>query len=311
VALKRSWPDAKRRGALWLKARLIRLRALWVRAFLSYGDRELRAALAAVGVVAGDAMMLHSAFNDTHGFRGSIEQLTEVFIDAVGPDGHLLMVSLPYRSSSFDYLSKLRVFDVRKTPSMMGMVSEIFRRRPDVLRSLHPTHPVLVRGERAQEFIEAHPSCRYPCGPGSPFDRLAAENGIVIFFNVAFDTYTFFHYLEHMVSPQLPFALYTEQAFSVPVVDREGQPGTVTTHVFSPAAIDRRRFDRFEAWLRQRGLIQEKRLGASRIQAVRVRDTIACVSERASRGEFFYDMADLVAPAPAAAAEAAEAPRDS
>ena len=290
---------------LWLKSRLLRVQELWVQAFRSYGERELLAALRTLGVASGDALMLHSAFRKSHGFRGSIEQLTDVFIDAVGPDGHLLMVSLPYRSSSFDYLSKLRVFDVRKTPSMMGMVSEMFRRRPDVLRSLHPTHPVLVRGPMAEAFIEGHPDCAYPCGPGSPFDKLAAANGLAVFFNVPFDTYTFFHYLEHMVSPHLPFSLYTEQTFDAPVVDRAGQRLTVKTHVFAPAAIRRRRFDVFEAALRRRGLIRETRLGASRIQAVRVQDTMACVSEMASRGEFFYDFEDLAPPRRDVAGESA------
>jgi aminoglycoside 3-N-acetyltransferase len=215
------------------------------------------------------------------------------------------MVSPPFRSSSFDYPSKLKVFDVRKTPSMMGLVSEMFRLRPDVLRSLHPTHPVLVRGRRAEAFIEGHADCAYPCGPGSPFDKLAAANGLVVFFNVSFDTYTFFHYLEHMVSPKLPFSLYTEQIFDAPVTDRAGQRRTVKTYVFAPAAIRRRRFDVFEAALRRRGLILETRLGASRIQAVRVQDTIACVSEMASRGEFFYDTEDLAPPTGHAAGEAA------
>ena len=174
-------PSLLRGHKLWLKARLLRVRDLWVRVFRSYGEKELLAALRAIGVVRGDALMLHSAFGRSHGFRGSIEQLTDVFIDAVGPDGHLLMVSLPYRTSSFAYLNKLKVFDVRKTPSMMGLVSEMFRLRPDVLRSLHPTHPVLVWGSRAEAFIEGHPVCRYPAGPGSPFDRLAGANGLVVF----------------------------------------------------------------------------------------------------------------------------------
>lgn len=280
-----------------LKARVQRIRALLVRVFLSYGETELLATLRKVGVKPCDALMLHSAFNSSHGFRGSIEQLTNVFIDAVGPEGHLLMVSLPYRTSSHAYVSKAKVFDVRKTPSMMGMVSEMFRRRPDVVRSLHPTHPVLVRGNKAEWFVDAHPDCRYPCGPDSPFDRLASVDGVVVFFNVPFAMYTFFHYLEHLVSPQLPFHLYTQEAFEVPVVDRTGQHRIVTTHVFSPDAIRRRRFDVFEAALRKRGLIRTARLGDSRIESVRVRDTIACVTDMASRGEFFYVAGE---PAPSA-----------
>ena len=276
---------------LWLQARFMGARARLVSA-LAYDENRLLTALRSVGVNPGDSVMLHSAFGPQDGFRGSIAQLTKVFVDAVGPDGHLLMVSLPYRSSSIEYLGKLKQFDVRKSPSMMGLVSEFFRRRPDVTRSLHPTHPVLVHGPRAAWFADEHPNCQYPCGPGSPFDRLAEADGKVVFYNVPFATYTFFHYLEHLVSPLLPFALYTDEPFHVPVVDRDGQARTVTTYVYSRETLRRRRFDVFEAALRRRGLIRQRRLGIGRIQAVRVRDTIECVMEMSRNGKFFYDLGD-------------------
>ena len=123
-----------RRYKLWLKGKLLQAQHRFVRTFRSYDERQLRAALHAVGVAEGDSVMLHSAFG-ANGFLGTIEQLTDSFIEAIGPQGHLLMVSLPYRTASLDYLKTYRTFDVRKTPSMMGMVSELFRRRPDVVRS--------------------------------------------------------------------------------------------------------------------------------------------------------------------------------
>ncbi len=275
---------------LRLKALLLNARARLVAAFLSYGEKRLRAALHAVGVQGGDSVMLHSAFSNDHGFRGSIDTLTSVFLDAVRPEGHLLMVSLPYRSSSLDYLHKLKRFDVRRTPSMMGMVSELFRRRPGVLRSAHPTHPVLVHGPRAQWFVVDHPVSVYPCGPGSPFEKLVEADGKVVFFNVPFDTFTFFHHLEHLVSPQLPFRLYTDAPFEVPVIDADGTQRTVTTYVFSPEAISRRRFPLLEAALRRRGAIQRRRVGNTVIQSIRVRDAIECVMEMSRHGEYFYDM---------------------
>ncbi len=38
-----------------------------------------------LGVREGDALMLHSAFARHHGFNGNIEQLTDAFIEALGP----------------------------------------------------------------------------------------------------------------------------------------------------------------------------------------------------------------------------------
>lgn len=264
-----------------------------VRAFRSYGPGELATCLRELGLQPGDSVMLHSAFSAHFGFAGSIEELTNAFLDAVNPSGNLLMVSLAYRTSSLEYLSKLKQFDVRKTPSMMGLVSEYFRRRPGVVRSLHPTHPILVHGPDAESIVAAHSNCLYPCGPGTPFDRLLELDGKVVFFNVEFAVFTFFHYLEHMVSTDLPFPLYTDRPMVVPVVDRDGGHTTVTTYVYSREAIQRRRFPVLEAELRRRGLIKSRRIGNGEVLAIRVRDAVECVEDMRRHGRYFYDFSGL------------------
>jgi aminoglycoside 3-N-acetyltransferase len=273
-----------------IKARLARLRVWHAQRFRAYGRPELLSALRELGVHPGDAVMLHSAFSAQHGFRGSVDDLIDTLVEAVGPEGHLLMVSLPYRNAALDWLESGRRFDVRKTPSMMGLVSEMFRRRPDVRRSLHPTHPILVRGPRAAEFIAEHPRCVHPCGPGTPFDQLARADGLAVFLNVPIDMFTFFHYLEHLVSPGLPFALYTERVFDAPVIDAEGQPGIVRTHAFAREAIRRRRPERLYDALREGGFVASRRVGATQLLAVRVRDAIDCTHALQAQGRLFYDM---------------------
>lgn len=290
--------SALRNVKLALKAKLLDARRVFVKAFMSYSPDQLLHALRSMGVQSGDTLMLHSAFGAHHGFRGSVEELTDVFLEAVGPDGNLLMVSLPYRSSTLEYLSDSKRFDVRRTPSMMGLVSEYFRRRSGVRRSLHPTHPVLAFGARADWLVAGHENCLFPCGPDSPFDRLVALDGKVFFFNVPIATLTFFHYLEHHVRADLPMPVYTEAPIAIPVIDQMGEARTVTTFVFSPEAIRRRRFEILEKELRQRELIQERRIGNTRLAVVRVRDTLDCVEAMRKRGRYFYDLAGLTEHAP-------------
>jgi len=283
-------PRIPRPIKLAIKARWIATRNRFIQTFLSYDAARLLTALRELGVRQGDSVMLHSASGAQYGFRGSISELTQVFIDAVGPQGHLLMVSLAYRSSSIQYLEQLKQFDVRNTPSLMGLVSEYFRRRPDVLRSLHPTHPVLVRGPQADWYVAGHEDCLWPCGPGTPFEKFAQRNGIVVFFNVPFATFTFFHHLEHVVSRQLPFALYSDTPMEVPVVDRNGHPRVVRTYVFTRDAIQRRRFPVLEENLRRKGLIARCRIGNSVMEAARVREVMECVEEMSRKGDYFYDL---------------------
>jgi aminoglycoside 3-N-acetyltransferase len=199
------------------------------------------------------------------------------------------MVSLPYHSSSLEYLKNLKHFDVRRTPSMMGLVSEFFRRRPNVVRSLHPTHPMLACGPKAEWICADHELSLYPCGPGTPFEKLVTLDAKTVFFNVPFVYFTFFHNLEHLVRSELPFALYTDKPFEVPVIDKSGDHRVVTTYVFTQDAIDRRRFPILEHEMRQRGMIRKSRVGNSYILSARVRDAIECVRAMSRAGRYFYE----------------------
>lgn len=288
-----SQPKAKLR-ALYRQAR-----RTFVRWFLSYDADALERALRRVGVRPGDSVMLHSAFEDHHGFRGTSEDAIDAFLRALGPDGNLLMVSMPYRSSSIEYLEKGRTFDVRRTPSAMGLVSEMFRRRPGVLRSLHPTHPVLACGPRAREFVEGHEDCLYPCGPGTPFDRLLQAGGKVVFFNVGVWNFTFFHWLEHRVATELGLPLYAVPPFEVPVVAADGSRRVVRTHVFSRPAIRRRRYQVLVDRLHADRVVRRTRVGATRVLAVDLRDVTECVDRMLRDGVTFYEMDGFASEDPA------------
>jgi len=274
-----------------LKAAHRKLRMAVVRRFFSYGPVDLVRALRAVGIRSGDTVMVHAGFESHHGFRGSIESANNAFLDAVGPRGNLLMISMPYRSSSVEYLRKLKCFDVRRTPSAMGLMSEFFRRRDDVLRSAHPTHPILACGPQAEWLLEGHEQCIYPCGPGTPFDKLVQIGGKVAFFNVPFTVFTFFHFLEDRVSANLDFPIYMDTRFEAQVIDRTGQPLTVRTFAFRREAIERRRPQMLEKWLRDRGLIRRVRVGASVLMLVDLREVVSVVDEMAQRGMYFYERA--------------------
>lgn len=278
VAIKSTWQQARLR---------------FVRAFLSYDGSDLRQALRALGIRDGDSVMLHSGYAPHHGFTGSIGQLIDAFVDAVGPEGDLLMVSMAYRSSALEYAQQSKCFDVRRTPSLMGLVSEMFRRRPDVLRSLNPLHPVLALGPRAAWFVDGHEHCLYSCGPGSPFERLAQVDGKVAFLDVPFAVYTMFHHLEHLMRERLPFALYTEQPLQMTLVDRDGRKQSVRSHAYPLDVIRRRRFEVLERAMTERGLLHRRSVGNSRLLLVRVRDSIDCVHELAERGEYFYELSDI------------------
>lgn len=258
--------------------------------FLSYSPEDLQKKLAVLGIEQGDTVIVHSGWSPFNGFQGTVQDAIRVFKEAVGPDGNLLMVSMPYRNAAYEYFEKLKCFNVNRTTSRMGMMSEVFRRQKDVLRSLHPAHPVLAWGKDAEWFIREHENCIFSCGEGSPFEKLALKNGKVVFFDVEFNNMTFIHYIEHVIREELPFPLYGEKEYDLKVLDYEGRDICVKTHVFSKEAVDRRRpFLLEEAVLRANYFFWDK-IGNTTIGVINITDALTCGKSMISEGRFFHEV---------------------
>lgn len=58
-----------------------------------------------------------------------------------------MAMSIPFRGSAYDYLSKGKPFYKDKTISMMGLITEIFRRRAGDEKEYQPHPPGARRGQ--------------------------------------------------------------------------------------------------------------------------------------------------------------------
>ena len=258
------------------------------RAVYSYTSDDLGEALAQLGVRAGDALIVHSGFRRTSGFRDDVGAVIDTLRDTVGPDGHLVMMSMAYRGSTERYTKAGHVFDVVRTPSAMGIISEKFRRMPDVRRSLNPFHPVLVCGPKAAWLVTDHDKGAYSCGKGSPFERLLKMDAAVLFLDAPFRSLTFMHYVEHMFKDRLPVPLYTDAPGRMAVRDLAGREREVAQYYFHPAARARRRFEDLETELTRRGSLKRRRIGNTELRLVTLRDVVEGATHLMNEGGGLY-----------------------
>ena len=143
----------------------------------------------------------------------------------------------------------------------------------------------------ADWIVSGHENCLYPCGQGSPYEKLFELNGKVLFHGVTEFHFTFHHYLEDMVKDELPFALYEEQPHVVKVIDGRGEVRWVKTYAFTREAISRRRVHILFDELARRGQMTKTRIGNTRMVLMATADTVACTKELALKGVYFYEMA--------------------
>lgn len=270
------------------KSQLAEIRTWLIRSLRGYDGAALTARLRRAGIGEADTLLVHANFKPDSGFRGAPLDLVNALVELVGARGNLLMVSIPFRGTAYDYLMQNKPFNVQKTISMMGLATEMFRRRDGTLRSLHPTHPVLAFGKDAPWLVADHERCQFPCGPGSPFEKFRRLNGKILFFDVSFGAITFFHHVEHLVRDRLPFPVYDERLFAVTAVDGRGERHTVQTYTFSRNIA--RDAAALEAGMRRRAMTHRGRIGNSRFLWVTAEDVVTCFTEMVAAGTYPYDV---------------------
>jgi len=168
----------------------------------------IKGGLADLGVGAGDVLMVHSDLRRLGPARDLVklphcgaDMVIDALIETVGPEGTLLMPALSYR-----YVNEAHpVFDARETPSCVGSIPEIFRRRPGTLRSVHPTHSLCGVGARAAELLRDHHLDTTPVGPRSALRRMRDRGGKVVMFGCGLRPNTSMHGVEELAEPPYLF----------------------------------------------------------------------------------------------------------
>lgn len=270
-----------------LKSRLKTLAAATVWA---WGPESLLSRLVRCGVKPGSTLMVHSSWLAHNGFRGKPVHLVQALKDAVGPRGLLAMTSMPYHNmTSAAWLARGKPMDVRRSPSMMGLVSEVFRRSQGVVRSLSATHPVLAWGEGAETFIAGHGDTDRPFGPDSPFARLLERDAIILGLDAPFSSFTFTHFVEDSLSDGLPVALYLPEPLRGVVIDAAGVAHDQSLRVLSPEANALRREERLVDYLKTAGTLHRGRIGNSALTWIRARDVLTGAQALVDDGRGFFD----------------------
>ncbi len=186
-------------------------------------SHDLRRQLEALGLGAGDQVLLHASFKSL-GIRDP-EEILGALLEVLGPQGTLLMPALTYRQTP------AHLHDTRHTPSCVGYFTEYFRSRPGTLRSLHPTHSICAVGARADALLREHGQDRTPCGPNSPFNRNIEQGGKILMIGCGLRPNTTMHAVEEVVCP--PYLFGPEREYVITDHDGRVFQRRYVTHGFS------------------------------------------------------------------------------
>jgi aminoglycoside N3'-acetyltransferase len=150
---------------------------------------DLDAALQAVGVRAGDGLLIHSAMHPLGKPEGGLEMVLRALKDAVGLDGTLVVPAFNFG------FARGEDYDPYATPSKdMGAFAEYTRVQDKVLRTMHPLQSVAVWGEHAVEFSGLDTCSAFD--DGSVFDRMLQLDFKLLLLGADIQAASIVHYSE-------------------------------------------------------------------------------------------------------------------
>ena len=136
----------------------------------------VQSALDESGLQEGDVVIGHFSLSQFGYIEGGAENLIDILLDLLGPTGTLMMPTFTF--STVGYLP----YDRERSPSRVGAVTDAFWRRPDVIRSAHPTHSFAATGKLANQLLGGHQPTDSPISKDGPIGRLAETGGKVLMF---------------------------------------------------------------------------------------------------------------------------------
>jgi aminoglycoside 3-N-acetyltransferase len=230
--------------------------------------------------IKGKIVTVHTSLKAVGEIEGGGETLLDALIEFFACDGGLLCVPTHTWNSL--------VFDRRKAESCIGVLPRLAAAHPDGIRTLHPTHSMVVFGDKklAEGFVENEAIVDTPANPKGCYGKLLAQDGYVLLIGVGQNKNTFIHCVEEMLD--VPDRL-TKDVVERTVIHKDGREEKRYLHWFDNKIPDVSvYFHKFEAPFRFFGCIEDAFIGNAKVQICRagkMKDVIELIYKNNNFGE--------------------------
>ncbi len=221
---------------------------------------HIAAELRRLGLSPGDLVIAHSSLSAFGWVEGGADAVVDALLEAVGPAGTAMVPTFNH--------GRARVFDPLQTRSDNGAVTEALRRRPEAVRSIHPSHPYAAIGPRAKELTDGNLEVG-TFDPRSPLGKLADWGGWIVLLGVGMWSNTCVHIGE---ATYRVHCLGYERERSYVKLNGEVQEVRTTLWRDGDCRVEG---PPIEARMRARNLIRDGKVGNAEIHLMRGSDVIA------------------------------------
>ena len=238
-----------------------------------------------------EILMVHSSVNHMIPMYSDTPlNLVRMLMDFCGPNRTLVMPAFCFGDDRRDArisaaFSQHARFDLRHTPSRMGLATELFRRTRGVLQSRHPVYRVSAFGPLAKELTRGHEWAETACGRDTPFDFMANHDTRILGLGKRYEVLTQVHHAEDLMGDEFPVPFSVGDRSTIIIAD-----GSEEIPVKLPA---RTLLWRRNMWklreIMDRSALQEWTFHHVALFTTRANDVTAAIIAAAKRGITLYE----------------------
>lgn len=164
-----------------------------------YDTTELIDLMKKMGLKEGSNVFIHSSWGEFYNYNGTIKEFIQSVLNVIGKEGTLAMPAYPFLRN------KNSIFNIKRTPTLAGLIAEEFRNYPGVKRSIS-MHSVCALGPLSDFLTNEHQFSNTYFDEKSPYFKLSKINALVFTFGLGkYFVGTINHCTESILSKDYPY----------------------------------------------------------------------------------------------------------
>ena len=180
-----------------------------------YTKNDLINCIANLRIEPTDTLLIHSSLKSIGKVENGADTVLDAFIEHM-KDGLLIFPTHTWAQIGDEY----NIFNPATEPSCVGILSNLFLKRPKVIRSWHPTHSVAAIGKNADVYVAGEEKWDTPCPRGGCWGKLYDRKAKILFLGCSLKSNTFLHGVEEWDGVPMRLADIYQQ---LKIVTQEGQ----------------------------------------------------------------------------------------
>ncbi len=136
--------------------------------------QQFEGILKQLNINTGDTLIVHSSYGNVFA-DFSPSEMINLLLKLLGPNGNLLMPYYP-STNSLRWLKQKKIFHMKKTPSVTGVLTEVLALKPGAQKSIHPIKSMVCYGDDCEFIIGQHSNSVYPYDEFSPYYKSVLMN---------------------------------------------------------------------------------------------------------------------------------------